>query len=345
MFHPALIVTAIGAPLSLAQRPTPRPTSNQILIKVTVGGLNPHDQKARDTGLFIADSLPAVLGNDVVGTVAAVGSDVLTHRVGDRVVGQPTLEPGSRQTALQAYAVLDVAFTAIIPAGVSDDEAASLPTNVIAPLVGLFSEGSGLGIPAPWTEAAETFDYAGQTLLIIGGGSACGKFAVQLARLAGIGRIVVVGSERSRAEVLRYGATDVILRGSEDVQGQIREIVGDDLIYAIDCVNSGDDQLLGLNALSEVKRGKMARLVRPYVDESKVKGKKAGVEVKNVFGISHFNAALCTPFWQRLAGYLQEGKIMPLAFQVVEGLDTEKVNMLLDQIRDGESVLKVHVHP
>lgn len=83
---------------------------------------------------------------------------------------------------------------------------------------------------------------------------------------------------------------------------------------------------------------------RPYVDESRFKGNENGFEVKNVFGISHWNADLYAPFWQQLAGYLQEGKVTPLAFQAVEGLDTEKMNLLLDQMRDGEAVLKFHVH-
>jgi NADPH2:quinone reductase len=345
MFHRALVVTKVGAPLSLAQRPTPHPKENQVVVKVKVVGLNPHDQKARDTGLFIADDLPAVLGNDIVGIVTEVGASVSSRKIGDRILGQPTLEAGSLQTGLQEYAILDVPFTAEVPPEISDDQAATLPTNLVAPLVGLFSEASGSGIPAPWTEAAKTFNYGAQMVLIVGGGSACGKFSVQLARLAGIGRIVVVGSERSKAELVQYGATHVIMRDSENVQAQIQGIVGNDLIYAIDCVGSGEDQLLALNALSTDKRGKMARLVRPYVDESKVEGKKNGFEVKNVFGISHFHADLCAPFWQRLAGYLQEGKITPLAFQVVEGLDTEKVNLLLDQMRDEKAVLTVHVHP
>lgn len=345
MSHTALLVTEVNAPLTKAQRPTPHPKRNQVVVKVTVAGLNPHDQKARDTGLFIADSLPAILANDVVGNITELGPGVVNLKIGDRIFGQATLEAGSLQMGLQEYAVLDVSYTAKIPPRISDDQAATIPTNVVAPLVALFSETSGLGFPAPWTEAAGRFDYKVQTVLIVGGGSACGKFTVQLAHLAGIGKIVVVGSERSKSELLQYGATHVITRDSEDVQARIQEIVGNDLIYAIDCVSASKDQLLALNALSTDKKGRMARMVRPYVDESRVKGKQGGFEVKNVFGISHFNADLCAPFWERVPGYLQDGKIIPLAFQVIEGLDAEKINGVLDEIRDGQAVLKVHVHP
>jgi hypothetical protein len=43
--------------------------------------------------------------------------------------------------------------------------------------------------------------------------------------------------------------------------------------------------------------------------------------------------------------YLESGKIIPLSFQAVEGLDADKVNRELDKYRDGEAVQKIHVHP
>ena len=341
----ALVVNEVGKPLARAERPIPTPGENQIQVKVTVGGLNPHDEKARDTGLFIADNLPAVLGNDVAGVVTALGSGVTNRRVGDHVVGHAGFSSGSIQNGLQQYVVLDVPFTVVLPKGISDDEGATLPTNIIAPLVGLFHEERGLGIPAPWTKEAESFDYKGQTLLVVGGGSNCGKFGVQLAKLAGIGKIVVVGSKKSEEEIKRYGATHVIYRDSEDVLGQIREIVADDLVYAYDAVNPPEGQLMALDALSSHKKGKLARLLPRPIDESKVKGKKAGFEIKNVFGVSHMTAELSTPFWERVPEYLESGKIIPLSFQVVDGLDAEKVNQELDKYKDGKAVQQIHVHP
>ena len=207
---------------------------------------------------------------------------------------------GSLQNGLQQYVVLDVPFTAVLPKGISDDAGATLPTNVIAPLVAFFHEERGLGIPAPWTKEAESFDYKGQTLLIVGGGSNCGKFGVQLAKLAGIGKIVVVGSKKSEEEIKGYGATHVVYRDSEDVLGQIREIVADDLVYAFDAVNPPEGQMMALDALSSHKKGKLARLLPRPIDESKVNAKKAGFEIKDVFGNSHLMAELCTPFWERV---------------------------------------------
>jgi NADPH2:quinone reductase len=129
----ALIVETIGEPIvSRSNWPVPQPGPKQIQVRVTVGGLNPHDQKGRDLGLFIKDSLPAILGSDVVGIVSSLGDGANRFKIGEKVFGQASLVPGSAFKALQEYAVLDEDFAARVPEGVSDDEAATLPTNLLA---------------------------------------------------------------------------------------------------------------------------------------------------------------------------------------------------------------------
>lgn len=343
----ALIVTEIGQPVTLTTtRAIHAPGPSQVQIRVTVAGLNPHDQKCRDGGFLIADKLPAVLGMDVVGRVVAVGEGVTRYAVGERVVMQSSLEAGNPQNALQEYAVVDVDLSAAVPASVSDDGAATLPCNVIAPLVALFGPHT-LAFPAPWTAAASHFDYAAQTLLVVGGGTSCGKLGVQLARLAGVGRIVVVGGD---AALLRsYGATHVVSRhgGDATVLASIRDIVADELVYAYDAYNEAPGQHLALNALSRTKRGVLARLLTTGdPDPDRIHPKAQGYEVRNVYGSSHLYRDLAGAFWARLSGYLADGRIQPLtSFEAFEsGLDADKVNEVLDRYRDGKTVVKPHFH-
>lgn len=271
-----------------------------------------------------------------------IGDGVSGVAVGDRVVSQPGFAPGSTQNGLQEYAVADAGAFARVPAGTSDDEVATLPTNVIAPLVALFKV---LQIPAPWSDAAKGFDYAGATLLVVGGGSNCGRFGVQLAKLAGIGRIVVVGG--GEAELRALGATHVLDRhgGHDAVLARIREVVGDDLVYAYDAVSPAEDQVLALNALSSTKKGALARLLPTGpVDETKVVGKTAGFDVRDTFGSSQQHPELAAVFWEHLPGFLEAGQIKPTAYVVKEGLTAENVNEVLDAYRDGKSVKKTHIH-
>ncbi|KAK8118002.1 uncharacterized protein PG998_006283 [Apiospora kogelbergensis] len=344
----AIVVQEVGKPVVLvSDQPIPTPGPQQVQIKVTVGGLNPHDQKVRDVGLFVQNRLPAVLGNDVVGTVSQLGPGVQGVSVGDRIVTQGFISPNSdcSQSALQQYALADLPTLAKIPDSVSDDEAATLPSNIVAPVIGLFHT---LHIPAPWIDdtRSKTFDYAGCTILIIGGGSNNGRFAVQLAKLAGIGKIVVVGG--SDAELKGFGATHVLDRhgGHDAVLARIKAVVGDDLVYALDTVNAPADQHLGVNALSNSRKGLLARLVPSGpIDSSQVVGaKKGGYEVLDVHGISLTNLELCTPFWRRLPDYLLTGDIKPLGYVVKHGLDPAAVNEVLDAYRDGARVVKMHFH-
>lgn len=341
----ALLVTELGKPVVLVtDRPVPQPGPSQVQIRVTVAGANPHDQKARDTGLFIAESLPAILTNDVVGKILALGRDVTRFSIGDRVVGQASFAPGSTQSGLQEYAVLDADHIAKIPDEFTDDDAATLPINILASLVALF-DASVFGIPAPWTSAASSFDYKGVTLLIIGGGSNCGRYAVQLAALAGIGHIVVVGGDESGLK--SYGATDIIDRhgSAEEVLTRIRKICGDDLLYAYDAINPPATQTLGINALSSKKKGKFARLLPTGpIDDSQVQSKEEGYELLNVFGSSHVKSEVGKPFWEHLPQLLLDRKIKPTEYEAVDGWSAAQVNDVLDRYRDGKKVIKTHFH-
>ena len=345
MTQKALLLKEARTPLVLVDNhPIPHPDDHQIQIKVTVAGLNGHDQKIRDLGIFLSRTgVPAVLANDVVGTVVKVGNAVTSFQAGDRVVSQADFAVGTLQNGLQEYAILDEQFTATVPSTIPDDDAATLPTNLVASLVALFHD---LPIPAPWSPEAETFDYQKSTLLIIGGGSFAGRYATQLAKLAGIGRIVVVGGSQ---EVLEgYGATHVLDRhGTQDaVLESIRAIVGDDLIYAYDAVNMPAGQLLALNALSGHKKGYFTRLLPLPIDHAKVLNKAAGFEVGNVLGISSERPELCREFWRRVPEYLEKKLLMPMqgGYQVTSGLAADRVNDILDSFQDGGRVKHAHVH-
>lgn len=340
----ALLLKAAKTPLVFTDNhPVPEPTAKQLQVKVTVAALNGHDQKVRDLGLFLGRiGVPAVLANDVVGKVVKVGNGVTRFKEGDRVVSQADFEQGTPQNGLQEYAVFHEQFTAKIPDGVSDDDAATLPTNIIATLIALFND---LPIPAPWTEDAKSFDYKNTTLLIVGGGCVAGRFAVQLVKIAGIGKIVVVGGKEE--ELKSYGATHVVNRhgGQEGVLERIRSVVGDDLIYAYDVVNFPDGQLLALNALSSNTTGYLARLLPMPVDESKVYGKKAGFELKNTLGISSGNPELAREFWKRLPEYLEKGQVVPpTGYEIRQGLSADTANGFLDSFKDGKILKHAHIH-
>jgi NADPH2:quinone reductase len=156
----------------------------------------------------------------------------------------------------------------------------------------------------------------------------------------------VIGGQEE--ELKSFGATHIIDRhGSHDtVVQQIRDIIGDELIYAFDAINGPPNHHLAINALSHSKRGKLARIVhsRGVLDESRIHPKSAGYELKNISGISSLKPAVAIPFWKNIEKYLVQGSIKPLKYAVHKGLDAQAVNDVLDCYQDGKVVAQTHFH-
>lgn len=79
----------IDAPLSLVDRPTPEPGPPQIRLHVHTCGVCHTDLHIVEGDLDLP-RLPTVPGHQIVGIVEAVGKDVTSHKVGDRL-GVPWL--------------------------------------------------------------------------------------------------------------------------------------------------------------------------------------------------------------------------------------------------------------
>jgi NADPH:quinone reductase-like Zn-dependent oxidoreductase len=59
--------------------------SKQVRLRVSVAGLNQHDQNPRDTGFLIKSTLPEILGSDIVSVLTDIGPD--TTKLKREVVG------------------------------------------------------------------------------------------------------------------------------------------------------------------------------------------------------------------------------------------------------------------
>ncbi|KAF5618728.1 zinc-type alcohol dehydrogenase [Fusarium sp. NRRL 52700] len=349
MSQKALLLEEVGKPLTLGQRTIPEPHENQLLVKVLVAGLNPHDQRTRDDGLFVT-SMPYVIASDIVGEVVTVGTGEHSARftLGDHVFGHTFAEGGFNNdfNAAQQYALVDARFVGrVANSGLSDDEASTIPVIVLAAFIALCAP-SGHGLPAPFSPEAKSFDYSSVSLLVIGGGSNTGRAVVELAKLAGIGQIIAIAGKQNEGSLKAIGATHVIDRRAPDVLEQIRAITGDELIYAVDTVNAGPDQELGVAALSNKKKGTLITLRRPDgdLDAARIGLKAASYERRLVFGVSPIHPELTMKFWEEAPCWYKEGVLRPSSFEVIQGLDPDAVNKALDKYRDGSGV-KMNIHP
>ena len=80
----AALLQAFGAPLTIADVPMPSPAASQVLVKVRACGIDGTDLKLLD-GFGYVPVLPFIMGHEIAGEVAAVGTDVTAFAPGDRV--------------------------------------------------------------------------------------------------------------------------------------------------------------------------------------------------------------------------------------------------------------------
>lgn len=200
----ALVHERYGPPdvLRLATVALPTAGRREVLVEVGAASVHPGDS-------FVMTGRPRLVrlafglrrprrrtpGMDLAGVVRAVGADVTSVRVGDRVFGWTTAG------ALAEFATVRDDHLAPIPAGVPVDVAAAVPTSGMTALQAL-------------RDVAQL--QSGQTVLITGASGGVGSFAVQIAKALG-GEVAGVCSGRNVEFVRQLGADHVIDYETTDV--------------------------------------------------------------------------------------------------------------------------------
>ncbi|MAT60597.1 MAG: NADPH:quinone reductase [Micrococcales bacterium] len=158
----------------------PEPRSRDILVQVEAVSVNPIDTKVRRR-MTVADS-PRVLGWDAAGVVRALGSDVQSFEIGDRVWYAGALTRPGSNCELQ---LVDERIVARRPASLNPAEAAALPLTSLTAWELLF-------------DRLEVNPSA--RILVVGAAGGVGSIAVQLADYVGA---AVIGTA-SRAETNQW---------------------------------------------------------------------------------------------------------------------------------------------
>ncbi|TFY78319.1 hypothetical protein EWM64_g5690 [Hericium alpestre] len=185
--------------------PVPKPGAGEVLVKVSAAAQNPTDWK----GIEMGRTTPGKgVGYDFAGLVAAVGDGVSNVKVGERVAG---FYPG----AFREYTLIPASLPLVrIPEGTSDEEASTIP-------LALGTAAIGLRRIANFPEQAPL----GHTILVWGGSSSVGLYAIQLARLVGF-KVITTASPKNHALVKSHGAHFAFDYRAPDVVSQIVEASG-----------------------------------------------------------------------------------------------------------------------
>ncbi len=209
-----------------------------VRVRVKAVALNHLDLWVREGWPTLKLPLPHILGADIAGTLAEIGSDVRPTdtephlALGAEVVLNPGVSCGRcRQCLLgqdslcRSYGILgehrwggyaeycDVPARNVLPkpTALSFEEAACIPLTFLT----------------SWTMLVERAKLQpGETVLVQSAGSGVGVAAVQIARLLGARVIATAGSDEKLARARQLGADEIINYTVEDVAKAVRRLTG-----------------------------------------------------------------------------------------------------------------------
>jgi NADPH:quinone reductase-like Zn-dependent oxidoreductase len=204
-----------------ADIPAPVPGPNEVLVKVHYCALNRLDLFVREGWKGLELKMPHVLGADVAGTVAAVGSQVTGWQVGQRVVVNGTLSCGRCEHCRRGDDHLCLHHAILgehAPGGYA--EYVSVPAaNLLAVPDGFplaEAAAAGLVFLTAWRMLIRRAQVrAGEDVLVVGAGGGVNTAAVQIAKLAGA-RVFVVASNAEKGERVRALGADVVIDRSRE---------------------------------------------------------------------------------------------------------------------------------
>lgn len=206
--------------------PDPAPGPGAVRVRAEAIGVGVPDKLMLNGNYPWCPPLPVIPGNEVAGTVDAVGDGTTRFRKGDRVYVNSRELPQRGGGYAEAITVPAEAPFAL-PDGVSAAQAVTLGNYQLAWLL--------------LNQAAAP--RAGQSVLVQAAAGGAGSALVQLAKGMGLSVFGIAGGPEKASYVTGLGADGVIDRRNEDVAARVAALTGNtgvDVIY--DSVGGPDFQ-------------------------------------------------------------------------------------------------------
>lgn len=218
-FH-RVVVARHGGPdvLRVVEEQLPEPASGQVRVSVEAAGISGYDLMFRRSGILPGTPrVPFTPGEDVVGTVDAIGDGVTGLEPGQRVAGT-TLSLGVGGGYTESVC-LPAGELVSVPDGIDTAEAVCLVINYLTAYSALH-------------QVAHV--EAGERILVQGAAGGVGTALLDLGRLAGL-EVYGTASAENHDAVRGFGAVPIDYR-SEDVVRRIRQLTDGGVEAAFDPV-------------------------------------------------------------------------------------------------------------
>ncbi|MGE3163666.1 MAG: zinc-binding dehydrogenase [Planctomycetota bacterium] len=216
--------------VSVAQRPVPTPPPGHVLVSLRASGMNHLDLWVRRGVPGHSFPLPLVLGSDGAGVVVERGLGVDQVELGTEVIISPGTSCGvcaaclsGRDPLCRHYRILGEARDGTCAEFLAVPVANVLPK----PKSTTFEEAGSFVLSSltAWTMLVDRAQIrAGETVLVLAGGSGVGVMAIQIAKLHGCTVIATAGSDQKCARLRSLGADEVIHHGRESVPDRVKSM-------------------------------------------------------------------------------------------------------------------------
>jgi len=233
--HTAIAFPAQGKNLIEIQVDTPVVRPGTVLVRVLYSSPTPLDIWQGHHGLIVSH-WPLIPSDALTGTVIAVSDDVSHLSVGDTVFSFTFGENEGR--AAQEVALLSANRVGRIPPGLDAAAVATVPNNLVTAIHTLTHD-LQLPLVLQPTDTPVHDALKNKRILIWGGGTSAGQYAVQVLAQSGYRNIIATASSYHHNYLREIGATHTVDYRSESWQKEIGEPVD----LALDNVGDVEESL------------------------------------------------------------------------------------------------------
>ncbi|KAJ3046825.1 hypothetical protein HK097_000487, partial [Rhizophlyctis rosea] len=285
--------------------PVPTPEDDEVLIGVKAAAFNPMDWKIARTGFFV-QSWPMILGYDVSGVIEQLGKNVKGLAVGDEVFAMTS------GGGFAEYAVAPALRTLKKPSNITFAQASSLGITGRTALVTLFTD---LGLNLHRINEQHKFENE-EWVLITGGATTTGIYAVQFARAAGY-KVITTASTKNHEYLKSLGATHVIdYTLSPETQISHIKSIAPSLRLALDCVGP-QTSVIAASALSATSKPVLAAIANNHVPDDIHFPEH--VEIKPLSGFAPEDLEDLKKMFEVVVGEVEKGTIRSSEVEVLGG--------------------------
>jgi NADPH2:quinone reductase len=300
-------IHAFGGPEVVAYEdvPVPTPKANEVLFKVTSTSMNYADVQWR-RGNYVDRTLPAILGREAAGIIAAVGPGVTALHEGQPIMARA---PGGHAE----YAIAQVDNVFPCPAGLDMIQAGGIPITFLT-AYHLLRSMKRL--------------QPGDTVLVQAAASGVGTILVQLCKQWGYRSIATASAEAKLELAHQLGADETINYIVEDFEAEVKHLT------------NGSGVQLALEAVGGEVAEKSMRCLAPFgclVNYGNASNTPASLPLSS---LRENRAAMGFALSANVPGRDNQAAMAELLGLIMD----KKVRLIVDQVLPLSEAAKAHAH-